>query len=145
MVHAGKFICLVSIRFEVCDKPADQIKQFSDIAVFFCCDQFFHHLFVGTRPQLKTIFLQFFLQMFQQRSPVIVLRKCIDQIRAMLSVQLDLIIDCFLIGSKLIITESVIFSILSDAEMFNIRTFFSLVNQKIRCIRLFRKENIVLV
>ena len=63
MVHAGKFIRLISIRFKVCDEPADQIEQFPDIAVFFRRDQLFHHLFVGTWPQFKTIFLHFFLQM----------------------------------------------------------------------------------
>ena len=61
----------------------------------------------------------------------------------MLSVQLHFIIDCFLVSSKLVIAELVIFSILSDSEMFDIRTFFTLTDQEVRCIRLFGKKNIL--
>ena len=63
----------------------------------------------------------------------------------MLSVQLHFIIDCFLVSNKLVIAEPVIFSILGDSEMFDIRNFFTLADQEVRCIRLFSKENIILV
>ena len=140
-----KLLTLVALRLEVADEMTHQQREFRYIFALFRIDQFLIDSLHRPRFQNIPPLQQLFLQMFQKRTPVIIHRKSVHQVRLMFTVQLYLVIHPRFISIQFFLGVTAVLPILRNAEMLYVGHLLPLLDSEIRRVRLVGVQDTILV